>query len=303
MSTANGYADQYSIDQDRKRIAGARLVLRGLWYNEGRWFAKWCPESRVIQRTALNLLRHDLRPTLSRRCKHLKGHGGVKGAVRDLNRVVGRYAYVARFDVVAYYESMHHGLLLESLRQANVGCDLKTVVTDYLALPDRPRIGKGMTAGGSLSPILGGVYLNPLDQIMAKDKRLVYVRYMDDFVILATTRWHLKKAIAQIFRITADLKLRLHRGTKCFIGRTDNGFDFLGYTIHPQRRLRPSSVSLQRFVARARRLYEQGGDKQRLWEYAIHWHRWLHGGLSGLVTRKGGVNRYYIYILRRLGLP
>ena len=130
---------------------------------------------------------------------------------------------------------------------------------------------------------------------------MVYVRYMDDFVILATTRWHLKKAIAQIFRITADLKLRLHRGTKCFIGRTDNGFDFLGYTIHPQRRLRPSSVSLQRFVARARRLYEQGGDKQRLWEYAIHWHRWLHGGLSGLVTRKGGVNRYYIYILRRLG--
>ena len=138
MSTANGYADQYSIDQDRKRIAGARLVLRGLWYNEGRWFAKWCPESRVIQRTALNLLRHDLRPALSRRCKHLKGHGGVKGAVRDLNRVVDRYAYVARFDVVAYYESMHHGLLLESLRQANVGCDLKTVVTDYLALPTDP---------------------------------------------------------------------------------------------------------------------------------------------------------------------
>ena len=46
-----------------------------------------------------------------------------------------------------------------------------------------------------------------------------------------------------------------------------------------------------------------GGDKQRLWEYVTHWHRWLHGGLQGLVTRKGGVKRYYIYILRQLGIP
>ena len=89
---------------------------------------------------------------------------------------------------------------------------------------------------------------------MGQDKRLVYVRYMDDFVVLAKTQWHLKKAIAKIHRITCDLKLRLHRKIKCFIGRTAKGFDFLGYTIHPQRRLRPSSVSLQRLVARARRL-------------------------------------------------
>ena len=135
---AAGYPDQWSIDQDRQAVAGVRLALWGLWYDEGRWFAKWCPKSRLIQRMALDPLRHDLKPVLSRRCKHLKGHGGVKGAVRDLNRVVDRYAYVARFDVVAYYESMHHGLLLESLRQANVGCDLKTVVTDYLALPTDP---------------------------------------------------------------------------------------------------------------------------------------------------------------------
>ena len=303
MNTANGYPDQYSIDQDRKAIAGARLVLKGLWVDEGRWFAKWCPKSRLTQRTALNLLRHDLKPALSRRCKHLKGHGGVKGAVRYLNRVVDRYAYVARFDVVSYYESMDHVLLLNSLKQAGIGGDLRAIVSDYLALPDKPHRGKAMVAGGSLSPILGGVYLNPLDQIMGQDKRIVYVRYMDDFVVLAKTRWHLKKAIAQIHRITCDLKLRLHRKIKCFIGRTANGFDFLGYTIHPQRRLRPSSVSLQRLVQRARRLYEQRGSKDRLWEYVTHWHRWLHGGLKGLVTRKGGVRRYYIYILRRLGIP
>jgi len=297
------YTDQWSIGEDRKRIADAALVLEGLWYDEGRCFAKWCRKSRRIQRIALDLLRHDLKPHLSRRCKHLKGHGGVKGAVRYLRRVIDHYRYVARFDVLAYYESIDHSLLRGLLDKAGIGADLGRIVADYLALPDKPHRGKGMVAGGALSPILGGVYLNPLDQVMGQDKRIVYVRYMDDFVVLAKTRWHLKKAIRQIFKITADLKLRLHRRFKCFIGRTDNGFDFLGYTIHPQRRLRPSSVSLQRLVQRARRLYEQRGSKERLWEYVTHWYRWLHGGLKGLVTRKGGVRRYYIYILRRLGIP
>ena len=71
-----------------------------------------------------------------------------------------------------------------------------------------------MVAGGSLSPLMGGLYLKHLDQQMGEDKRIVYVRYMDDFVVLAATRWHLKKAIAQIYRITTDLKLRLHRKSK-----------------------------------------------------------------------------------------
>ena len=180
---------------------------------------------------------------------------GLKGRFVILNQVVDRYAYVARFDVVSYYESMDHALLLNSLRQAGIGGDLGAIVADYLALPDKPDTGKAMVAGGALSPILGGLYLNPLDQEMGQDKRIVYVRYMDDFVVLAKTRWHLKKAIAKIHRITCDLKLHLHRRFKCFIGRTANGFDFLGYTIHPQRRLRPSSVSLERLLARARRLY------------------------------------------------
>ena len=105
------YTDQWSIGEARKRIADAALVLEGLWYDEGRCFAKWCRKSRRIQRIALDLLRHDLKPHLSRRCKHLKGHGGVKGAVRYLNRVVDHYRYVARFDVLAYYESIDHSLL------------------------------------------------------------------------------------------------------------------------------------------------------------------------------------------------
>ena len=38
------------------------------------------------------------------------------------------------------------------------------MVADYLRLPDRHRSGRGMTAGGSLSPLLAAVMLIPLDE-------------------------------------------------------------------------------------------------------------------------------------------
>ena len=56
--------------------------------------------------------------------------------------------------------------------------------------------------------------------------------------------------------------------SKCFIGRTANGFDFLGYTIHAQR-----------------------------------CHRWLKTDSKVLITRKEGINLYYICILRHPGIP
>ena len=42
----------------------------------------------------------------------------------------------------------------------------RTVVADYLRLPDRHRSGLGMTAGGSLSALLAAVMLIPLDEAM-----------------------------------------------------------------------------------------------------------------------------------------
>jgi hypothetical protein len=93
--------------------------------------------------------------------------------------------------------------------------------------------------------------------------------------------------------------LELHR-KKRFIGRIDNGFDFLGYRIHPRRKLRPSKESLQRLAIRARRLYEQGADTCQLRQYVTRWTRWLWGGLDGLVSWKGGLKGYLVFVLKQL---
>ncbi len=48
------------------------------------------------------------------------------------------------------------------------------------------------------------------------------------------------------------------------------------------------------------RLYEQGATETRLWQYVSRWTRWLWGGLDGLVSRKGGIRRYYSGVIKRL---
>jgi RNA-directed DNA polymerase len=103
-------------------------------------------------------------PTPIRTCVHLKGHGGVKGALRHIMRQQGCHRYVARFDVARYYGSIDHEVLLAILRQRGASAVSEAVVADYLRLPDRKHSGRGMTAGGSLSPLLAAVMLIPLDE-------------------------------------------------------------------------------------------------------------------------------------------
>jgi hypothetical protein len=56
--------------------------------------------------SALPRLTTALRPLLARSCSHRKGCGGIKGAVRRIQRSLPRARHVARFDVAAYYNSI-----------------------------------------------------------------------------------------------------------------------------------------------------------------------------------------------------
>ena len=279
-----------------------RLQLMGLWHNEGRCFARWSHSSRDLLSKTLHLLQDRLRPVLSPRCTHVKGRGGVKGTVRTLRRQVGSYRFVARFDIASYYDSMQHHILIGLLSDIGVDKPVLSIVRQYLEIPDRNRTSKGMVAGGALSPLMGALYLTPLDNAMQRlisKGKIYYVRYMDDIVILSKTRWRLRSAIRILIKTVHSLGLDLHK-RKRFVGRIDKGFDFLGYQIEPGRKLRPSPESLKRLVTRARRLYEHGAGSDRLWQYVSRWAGWLWGGLGLLVSVKGGVKRYFVHVLKQL---
>ena len=254
------------------------------WREDAHHYVRWSEDSRQVIRLYKPRLQQQL--ALSPRCAHLKGNGGVKAAVRYALRLTNHYATVARFDISHDYESIDHRVMLAQLRQAGVSRDVFELVQDYLCVPDRRSTGKGMVAGGAISPLLGGLYLTLLDRAMeglCQKGWIRYQRFMDDYVIFAKTRHKLKAAIKRMVAVLETLKLTVHPD-KRYIGKTEKGFDFLGYRFTPQQRLEPAVQSLTRLFERARRLHEKGADSRRLRQYVQRWVSWLHGGLQGAVT-------------------
>jgi hypothetical protein len=124
---------------------------------------------------------------------------------------------------------------------------------------------------------MGALFLKALDDRLEKTG-LLYVRFMDDIVILAPTRWKLRRAIKTVNATLADLKLQKHP-KKTFIGKVKQGFDFLGYTINTSG-LGIAPKTWARFVERVTRLYEQGAESPRIGDYVRHWWRWVKAGVS-----------------------
>ncbi|HIG64644.1 MAG TPA: RNA-directed DNA polymerase, partial [Methyloprofundus sp.] len=171
---------------------------------DGRFMARWSADDKCVISQAKETISGELKGKLSAYCTHVKGHGGVKKSLRLLTRVIPEFRYAARFDVARYYESIDHAVLLSQLKKLQVSQHSQDIVQQYLALPDRRNSGKGMIASGSLSPLLAAVMLTPLDKTMEAEIRkghLWYIRYMDDFVVLAKTRHQFRKAIKQVHAV------------------------------------------------------------------------------------------------------
>ena len=122
------------------------LTLRNTWFDDGHKYVRWSPDTSSLLKHVKTVLSDQLKPHLSRRCSHIKGHGGVKLSVRYSQRLCNHFGYVARFDVRSYYKSMDHQIILSLLRQYQVTPPVIGIVSEYLSLPDRNKSGKGMVA-------------------------------------------------------------------------------------------------------------------------------------------------------------
>ncbi|MDB3965890.1 reverse transcriptase domain-containing protein [Amylibacter sp.] len=204
-----------------------------------------------------------------------------------------------RFDVRSYYSSMDHQIILNLLRKYQVTPGVISIVSEYLSLPNHNKSGKGMIAGGSISPLIGALYLTPLDKLMEDLQTTIgirYQRYMDDYVIFAPTRHKLRKAIKLMYVVLDELKVDVHP-KKRFIGPTRRGFDFLGYWLEPHRPLTPSQVSLTRLTDRSRQLLERTASIARLRQYILRWLQWHRSGLRGLTDKRRRFEWYWRYVL------
>ena len=205
-------------------------------------------------------------------CLHLKDRGGVKGGVRCLSHNLDKFTCCSfRCKILLP--------LLTILKDLSIIDEVFQIVKQYLELPDIWNYEQGMVAGGALSPILGALYLLPLDIAMQKFAK-AGIRYQGNVIILAKDRPMFREVIKTMYKIIEPLGLQMYTEEKRFIGRIEKGFDFLEYQFNRGHKLRPSMPSLKRFENTARRLYEGGADCSRIFKYVVHWTRYIFGDLA-----------------------
>ncbi len=111
---------------------------------------------------------------------------------------------------------------------------IESLTSKYSTLFER----KGLPIGNLTSQLFANIYLNEFDQFVKHKLRIKrYIRYTDDFVIVAGDKSYLKNLIIPIRSFLSDkLALELHP-KKITIRKFHQGVDFLGYILLPHYRL------------------------------------------------------------------
>ena len=243
----------------------------------------WSSLDALVLKAMSIVLTEHLKPHLSERVFHLAGTGGMKGAVREVAANLSANQFVFRTDVKGYYASINHHILIEIIKRyvqdeyvlALLWGYLRRYVSDGGKFID---ITQGISLGCPLSPLMGALFLKPLDDCMA-ELGCFYVRFMDDWVILAPTRWKLRRVIKAVNQVMAELRVEKHPD-KTFIGRIARGFDFLGYWFS-RAGLGVARKSVERMLDKVSRLYERGADDCRVEDYVRRWWIWVGAGVDG----------------------
>lgn len=152
-----------------------------------------------------------------------RGRGVPHALMRVRERVATGLVWVVDADIRSFFDRVPHGEVRQELRRFVRDRFLRRLVDRWLLMGGHPgaMLGRrrGVPQGAVLSPLLCNVLLDRLDRAMVR-AGIPFVRYADDFLLLAPTRQDAERA-------------RLHAG-KCLEG--------MGLELHP-RKTRVAKVS------------------------------------------------------------
>lgn len=158
--------------------------------------------------------------------------------------------YRVQADIRHYFASVDHAVLLRRLERRIADTRLLALLTTLVAHgADGP--GRGMPIGSLTSQLFANVYLDALDHFVKEELRVrQYLRYMDDFVLLATDRQEARSLLATV-RAFLNERLRLELNPRrVVVAPLAEPCNLLGYVHHPDGRVRVRRRSVRRLSRR-----------------------------------------------------
>jgi RNA-directed DNA polymerase len=134
-------------------------------------------------------------------------------------------------DIDGFFDHVDHGLLIDRLRALVPDSDIVRLVWQWLRSPalDGQELRErrlGLPQGAVISPLLANLYLDPLDEALAK-AGYEAVRYADDFMVFCESAERAQTAYEFAVAELAKLRLRAEP-TKTRLTTFDEGFTYLG---------------------------------------------------------------------------
>lgn len=158
--------------------------------------------------------------------KKVSRNGKINGWFSK-NQVKG---YCLKADIKHYFQEVNHKILLgiisKKIKDEKVMWLVNKIIKNYIS----EKQGKGMPLGNLTSQFFANIYLNELDYFVKhKLKVRYYIRYVDDFVILHSSKSQLEIWKGQIIKfLKRELELDLHK-EKSRIIPLSRGIDFVGF--------------------------------------------------------------------------
>ena len=156
--------------------------------------------------------------------------------------------YCLKIDISKYFYNIDHGILISMLEKKIYDKSVINLIKIILSETSKEYVrnkviyynnlygtdipmygdGKGLSIGAMSSQFLAIFYLNDLDHYIKEELGCkYYIRYMDDMLVLDTSKERLKYIWKIIDEKINNLKLKSNK--KSNIYRTSNGFIFLGF--------------------------------------------------------------------------
>jgi RNA-directed DNA polymerase len=170
-------------------------------------------------------------------CRAGKGTHAAKERVElfaaEAHKKWGGY-YVLKGDIKAYFYSIDRRVLLELVERTITDKDVLWLAKKIIQYDDDEQ---GIPLGALTSQLFANLYLDALDHHLKDNLGVkMYVRYMDDFVVIHKDKQYLKDLLAEVDAFITK-RLRLTLNPKTCIYKSGAGLchpiDFCGYRIWP----------------------------------------------------------------------
>jgi len=162
-----------------------------------------------------------------------------EAVARVSKAVVENKTMVIDLDLESYFDNIRHDILLGKVAQRIDDDKIMRLLKMILKASGK----RGVPQGGVISPLLANIYLNEVDKMLEKAKRITmqgeytyiqYARFADDIVILVNYyyKWLAKAAYKRTVQELDKLGVKVNRDKTKMVDLTEgDSFSFLGFVF------------------------------------------------------------------------